>query len=156
MEQEPYIGFVQRDRAKYGFLSNFYMCTIKYKGISFKSVEHAYQWSKTDDPQFQEDIIKCVTPARTKYFGKRCPLREDWEDVKISIMRELVEIKFKDRGLNLQLEATGNIKLVEDAAWDKFWGAGRDGVGENWLGRILMDERAKIFAEDPTEGGVRS
>jgi predicted NAD-dependent protein-ADP-ribosyltransferase YbiA (DUF1768 family) len=42
------------------------------------------------------------------------------------------------------LLATDEADLVEGNHWnDTFWGVCR-GVGQNWLGRILMDERASI------------
>ena len=42
---------------------------------------------------------------------------------------------------------TGDAEIVEDSAFDTFWGVGGDGTGLNWLGRILMETRTALVAE---------
>jgi len=43
-----------------------------------------------------------------------------------------------------RLLQTGDAKLVLNNKWnDKFWGVCR-GVGENWLGKILMEVRDEL------------
>jgi ribA/ribD-fused uncharacterized protein len=69
-------------------------------------------------------------------------MRDDWDDVKLGIMRDLVSRKFKqNKDLRLMLEATGDQELVEGNTWnDTFWGV-CNGEGCNWLGKILMEVR---------------
>jgi ribA/ribD-fused uncharacterized protein len=75
-------------------------------------------------------------------------LRKDWERVKIGIMREAVEAKFRQHDeLRTILLATGDAKLVEHTDNDDFWGDGGDGSGRNELGRILMAVREALRKE---------
>jgi hypothetical protein len=56
-------------------------------------------------------------------------------------MRELITLKFADKELRKKLLATGESYLEETNTWrDTFWGV-CNGVGENWLGKLLMEER---------------
>lgn len=71
------------------------------------------------------------------------PLREDWEDVKVAMMRYLLQQKFAP-GLALRraLVATAPLTLIEGNTWgDRIWGQCPLGVGENLLGRLLMEIR---------------
>jgi ribA/ribD-fused uncharacterized protein len=62
-------------------------------------------------------------------------------------MRRAVLAKFTAHAeLRVLLLATGDEKIVEAADGDHFWGCGANGRGENWLGRILMEARAKFRA----------
>jgi len=40
--------------------------------------------------------------------------------------------------------ATGNNDIVEDNPNDSFWGNGKDGKGENQMGKILMIIRSEL------------
>jgi len=33
--------------------------------------------------------------------------------------------------------------LIEDSEHEPYWGWGKDGAGENWLGQVLMEVRAE-------------
>jgi N-glycosidase YbiA len=132
---------------QYRFLSNFYPCWIEFNDSSYPSVEHAYQAAKTIDEQlrlwFQESI---VTASEAKKAGRRLKIREDWEDVKLSIMHGLLRSKFNQTKLKDMLLATNDEELVEGNTWgDTFWGVCR-GVGENNLGKLLMRTREEIRA----------
>jgi len=73
------------------------------------------------------------------------PMRNDWEEVKVSVMRDLIRQKFKPGSeLSDRLLDTGDWLLEEGNTWgDTFWGV-CDGVGENWLGRLLMERRGEL------------
>ena len=131
------------------FLSNFHVQDkpIVVDGLVFDSVEAAYQAAKTLDPvaraRFQE-----LTPFESKKFGRRLDLREDWEDVKVGIMEELVRYKFNsDNQLAQKLIETFPAMLVEGNWWgDRFWGVCRKNhAGQNHLGRILMKVREELM-----------
>ena len=75
-------------------------------------------------------------------------LRRDWERVKIGIMREAVEAKFRQHDdLRALLLATGDAKLIEHTTNDNYRGDGGDGTGRNELGLCLMAVRASLCAE---------
>lgn len=69
-------------------------------------------------------------------------MRKDWEQIKISLMREIVQAKFEQNPqLKDMLLATGNAYLEEGNTWgDRTWET-VNGIGANHLGRILMDVR---------------
>ena len=129
---------------KYFFLSNFYFCPIEMKNVIYPSVEHAYQASKTFVEAERAWILSAPTAAVAKKRGKKITLRDDWEDVKLKIMKELVKRKFGNTTLQIKLKKTGDAKLIEGNWWgDTFWGV-CNGIGENYLGKILMEVRSKI------------
>lgn len=128
-------------RGEHAFLSNFWMFPIEYEGILYPSTEHAYQAAKYYDRERKERIAAMPKPGQAKRAGQEPGIREDWRDVSIAVMREVCEIKFQDPVLRAKLDATKGEILVEGNTWgDTFWGI-CNGVGENWLGRILMEIR---------------
>ena len=57
-------------------------------------------------------------------------------------MREVVDLKVKsDPGFAQKLKDTGDADLEEASPYDSFWGTGKKGDGENWLGKVLMEVR---------------
>jgi ribA/ribD-fused uncharacterized protein len=124
------------------FLSNMFPCRVEYKGVAYSCAESAFQ--------AQKDISKAETFAtlngyEAKRLGRRVNLRPDWDTVKLYIMYEIVTEKFRQNpALAKALLNTTGIRLVEDNTWnDKYWGK-CNGVGENYLGRILMRVRREL------------
>jgi len=128
----------------YRFLSNFYPSVIIRHARIYDTVEHAYQAAKTNN-QYEKDMIRRMsTPGCAKKLGKQATLRYDWDDVKLQIMFNLVSVKFTDPRLIIKLKATKNKELIEGNTWgDIFWGM-CGGVGENHLGKILMNVRSRV------------
>jgi predicted NAD-dependent protein-ADP-ribosyltransferase YbiA (DUF1768 family) len=61
-------------------------------------------------------------------------------------MRTALKLKFNpgSEAARLLVE-TGWDYLVEYAPWgDTFWGVDRDHLGQNWLGRLIMERRAQL------------
>jgi ribA/ribD-fused uncharacterized protein len=134
--------------SKYAFLSNFFPCIIEFDGNDFPSVEHAFQAAKTRDKQEQFKIWQAATPGKAKREGRKVTLREDWEEIKRDYMKEFIHQKFQDEALRKMLLATGDAELIEGNYWnDTYWGV-CNGVGQNWLGKILMEERRRIKNEN--------
>jgi ribA/ribD-fused uncharacterized protein len=126
------------------FLSNFVPVTVLYNGIIFTSVEHAYVAAKTLDFDLQQTIADIKTPADVKKFGRKLMLRDDWEDVKFSIMNDLLIQKFAQEPFKSQLLNTGDAYLEETNHWgDVIWGV-CNGVGQNNLGHMLIHIRDDI------------
>lgn len=138
------------------FLSNFYPLTIRIGDEDWSSSEHLYQAMKTFDPWWRDRIRGAASPGLAKQMGKRVPIRPDWEEVRVDVMRFVLARKFEPgsemAGLLL---STGDELLVEGNWWhDQFWGSCRcdrhlGTPGLNWLGRLLMARRAELLA--PTE-----
>lgn len=134
---------------KYFFLSNFAPSLLTVDEITYPTVEHAFQAMKTLDPAERAQIAAVATPAAAKWAGRKVALREDWEQVKVEIMEELVRQKFSDPAYADQLRATGEEELVEGNTWnDRFWGVCR-GQGQNHLGKILMRVREELRRTTP-------
>lgn len=126
------------------FLSNFYTSKVEFEGMEFWTVEHAFQAAKTTDMSARRAIQEASTPGKAKRLGRKVALRPDWEDIKIDVMKELVTKKFEDDDLAFMLIRTGDAELIEGNHWgDTFWGV-CDGVGQNNLGKILMEVRENV------------
>lgn len=131
------------------FLSNFYW--FKLPNGQETTVEHLYQAAKTHDLKAKAIVMDSNSPSVAKARGNRVPLRPDWEEVKRSVMFGLVWKKFNS-SLDLadKLMSTEFALLVEGNTWgDKYWGMVPDanGEGENHLGKILMQVRARLRKE---------
>lgn len=127
---------------QHAFLSNFF---VESDGLTG---EHRFQAAKTSDPTWVRRILDAPTPSKAKYHGRSCTLRQDWEAVKIDAMRQVVSVKFTGEPLRTQLIATGDAELIEANVWnDRFWGVDKaSGVGENFLGRLLMEARTALVS----------
>jgi len=126
------------------FLSNFHPADVTLDGDRYRTVEHAYQAAKTLDDTERADIRAVLTPREAKALGQRVTLRQDWDYVKVNAMLDLLRQKFRQEPLKGRLLATGDKRLIEGNTWgDTFWGV-CDGVGENWLGRLLMQVRGEL------------
>lgn len=126
----------------YEFLSNFYMTPVLWEGILYTSSEHAYQASKTLDPNIRKAISLLSTPGKAKRAKKNFVQRPDWNDrLKLLTMEAILRIKFQDPKLRALLDATKGQELIEGNTWgDVFWGV-CNGKGKNHLGTILMNIR---------------
>lgn len=140
-------------KTRYAELSNMHECALPIKigehHYVFRNLEAAYQCLK--QPSLSPAIIEPWTRMNgfeAKQAGKRVQLRNDWNDVKLGIMRKLVSAKFSHPRMALALLATEQATLVHYTPWnDHFWGVNDAGAGHNWLGAILMEQRAALWLE---------
>ncbi len=139
----------------YAFLTNFSVSPVEYEGVTYKTVEHAYQAAKTLDPAWREKIQGKANPgwARQTGKGKAFPMRPDWDQVHLGVMRELLRQKFAAPKRAAQLLSTGQRQLIEGNHWgDIYWGAVLNANGEwegaNHLGKILMEIREELASKD--------
>ena len=134
-------------RDKYFFLSNFYASPFVYNNRAWKTVEHAFQAAKCVNSADVDKIHAAEKPGETKRIGRKVKLRPDWEDKKVGIMLECLEMKFtQNEALMQRLLDTGDKELIEGNTWgDDFWGCirGTNGAwsGKNYLGKLLMEIR---------------
>lgn len=129
---------------QYRFLSNFWLDPIIGPGgLRFEHVEGAYQASKSNSYDDWETIRTQPTPGFAKRAGRKIKMREDWDQVKLTVMKQLLWRKFSPMSaLSYKLmEIDGDIQ--EGNTWhDTFWGIDlRTGQGFNHLGFMLMDIR---------------
>lgn len=138
---------------QYEFLSNFYLAEIEVKGHSFPSTEHAYQAFKTLIPEEFHKVRLAsrngrFSPAESKSLGKRVTMRPDWDSIKIQVMKDICAAKFAQHDdLAAKLIKTYPAELIEGNWWnDTFWGV-CNGVGDNNLGKVLMEIRS-VYLEN--------
>lgn len=148
MTDEP-VYFYTPD-GPHGLLSNFARLGVALDGAWWPTAEHYFQAQKFTDPAHRERIRRAGTAKRAADLGRTraVPLRPDWEEARVLVMARVLEAKFRTHPAARDLLlATGGRELVESAPGDAFWGAGPEGMGENRLGRLLMDLRARLRAQ---------
>jgi len=157
------------------FLSNFHKVRIPRRGKNFPSVEHAYQSAKFDTNTLLnmptklwheiEHIADQHIPVVSDLFTTDCRSgsikriatlltekglhRDNWDEIRVGIMIELLVTKFSHKELRDKLIQTKDFYLIEGNDWgDTFWGACKENStyrGRNILGIILMNIRKKII-----------
>ena len=150
--REPMNSITNFHEEGYTFLSNFYEAPVTYRNLTYGSAEAAFQAQKCLTEEERLPFTE-ARPGKSKGMGRRVKLRPDWEQVKVSLMEEIVRAKFtQNQELKQKLLSTGEKRLVEGNTWgDTFWGVDlRSGRGENYLGVILMRVRDELAKEEMT------
>lgn len=148
-------------RGKWTKLSNYSLCAVWYDGHIYQSTEHAYQAQKSLDPAIQKMIRDSPTPAVAKKLARSVKLRNDWNQVKVSIMFELLREKFAQEPERSILLSTIDELLIEGNHWhDNYWGdcncpKCKDIPGQNMLGKLLVVIRNELRAEDNRDYNAR-
>lgn len=128
------IAFFQ---GEHRYLSNFYPARTVHDGLVFTHSENAFQAAKRSTLA-ERETFQNIEPGAAKRKGREKPLPPIWERDKRLTMFHVVNDKFGAPDLWDRLIATRGSKLIEGNTWnDRFWGT-VNGVGDNWLGRILM------------------
>ena len=118
-----------------------------------KSSENYYQSRKTLDLDIRKKILE-MSPYEAKKYCKTIELRNDWDDVKILVMQEALDIKFSITYYRLLLISCQE-EIIEENYWnDTFWGVYK-GVGKNMLGILLTKLRERIIKEEKFKKRIR-
>jgi ribA/ribD-fused uncharacterized protein len=144
-------GFV----AEYRWLSNYFSCRVEWDGRVYGSAEAAYHSGKYS--QADRDLFTTLDPDRARKLSRVKPYDvAAWEARQVPTMREVVWGKFSQNPeLAKKLLATGDRYLEETNWWgDKIWGVYR-GEGQNLLGKIIMETRARLAKEGTAPGERR-
>lgn len=109
------------------FLSNFYPCEIVVPSdpsVVYPTAEHAYQAWKTEVASEKLAIRNAISPGAAKSFGRhKVSLRKGWDGMKVGVMAQLLEIKFRHPALRQMLVETAPKMLLEGNYWhDTFYG----------------------------------
>ena len=162
-----------KTREAFGGLSNmaagFPLCIGEVK---IRTSEALYQACRFPClPHVQALILAEKSPMAAKMVSKphRAATRNDWDDVRVEIMRWCLEVKLVQHKdcFGALLLSTGDRPIVEQSHKDRFWGAvlSKDGdwlEGANVLGRQLTDLRERLRShpdafsrvEPPNVGGM--
>ena len=153
------VGF----KKEYKFLDNTYRGAFVHSltlhdGSKFSDIfitaEHAYQCAKAKT-YYDAQLISALPYADQAHRnGRKLDLRPDWEDIKLDVMREILQSKFspleldsgKSKSKARKLLDTGTSNLINETKFKRnlFWGT-YDGVGENHLGKLLMEIREELI-----------
>lgn len=141
MNSEPILGFF----GPFRWLSNFHYANVELDGVLYTTNEHAYQAAKHLDLDYRAFIGRLTKPRDAMVAGRDRPARQGWDEMKYDVMWDLNAQKFSNHPkLREMLLETGDAYLEETNSWgDIYWGV-CNGVGQNNLGKILMDVRSKI------------
>src|SRR4051794_10492805 len=71
------IAKIDSFQGEYRFLSNFWPAEVVYEGVTYPSVEHAYQAAKTLSIEERKRIASLPTPGEAKKEGQKLIKRPD-------------------------------------------------------------------------------
>ena len=145
-KMDEVIGFYPREFYPFDNFSSF---KVEWNGYLFSSVEEAYQAASFmgSDEDLVEKIKKShsADEAQRIAYANRDKRREDWDDVKVSIMEELLRLKIEQNPyVKKKLLQTEDYIIVEDSPKDDFWGWGPNRNGQNNLGKLWMKLREEL------------
>lgn len=141
------MAIIKEFQGEYRWLSNFATVDILHDEILYPSVEHAWVASKNTDVNWKRKCAASIHPSLVKKMGDDVDLREDWDEVKETIMKELLILKFNQEPFRTKLIETGNDYIMEGNWWgDKFWGyCLQKNEGRNLLGGMIMGIRLELI-----------
>jgi|TARA_B110000483_G_scaffold238964_1_gene316574 ribA/ribD-fused uncharacterized protein len=128
-------------------LSSWSKHSIFIENLEWPSVEHYVQAMKYDDGPYREKIRNAEHPKSAKKLGesRRKKKRTNWKSERELYMTRGIYTKCKAYPKIAEaLLATGDQDILDTSNYDYFWGCGRDTLGKNRFGAILMDIRAKL------------
>ena len=136
---------INRFKGEYDFLGNRFPCRVLWEGLEYRSAEAAFQASKCQDEKERRAYAGCSTD-KAILKGKDQKPYMGWEEGQLRIMESILRAKFKmSPSLMQKLVDTGNCILLNgNNRQETFWGVDLySWIGENHLGRILMNIRDK-------------
>ena len=133
-------------RGEFSWLSNFFPVQIEYEGLTYPSVENAYQAGKLINKKDREMFID-ITPGKAKKLWRNYPTYNLTEEFRLNLMYQLLSIKFNQEPFKSLLIATDNCNIIEKSYWnDMFFGyCLKTNQGKNHLGQMIMNIREKLL-----------
>lgn len=147
---------VYKTKEDFGGLSNMASgYPLQINGVRILTTEALYQACRFPHvPEVQREIIGQHSPMTAKMKSKphRNDSRPDWDEVRHKIMRWCLHVKLAQNYAEFGrlLLATRDRPIVEQSRKDDYWGAkladeaGDILIGQNVLGRLLMELREKL------------
>ncbi len=145
-------------KANFGGLSNMAAgYSLRVNDIIIPSAEALYQACRFPlFPSIQQEIIEQNSPMTAKMISRKYLKysRQDWEEVKYSIMYWVLKVKLSQNfeKFSRVILKTGNKPIVELSNKDKDWAAVEYQknilVGKNALGRLLMQLREEYIKDE--------
>jgi len=152
---------VYKTKDDFGGLSNMASgFPLLVNGVRILTTEALYQSCRFPHlTEVQREIIAQHSPMTAKMKGKphRKDTRPDWDEVRFKIMRWCLRVKLAQHyeEFGQLLLSTRDRPIVEQSRKDDYWGAKvvdeqehETLVGQNVLGRLLMELRERIKHDD--------
>lgn len=120
---------------------------LELDGETWPSAEHYFEAQLARTPARAEAIKQAANAERAYRLGniwwqRKC---EGWKQKRRVMMTRALYTKVQMYPVvREELMATGDRLILETSAYDHYWGIGRDQRGENMLGKVWMDIRAKL------------
>lgn len=133
---------------------------INVNGVAIKTSEALYQACRFPlHPTIQKMIFTEASPMTAKRVVSpyKHLTRSDWDDIRHKIMRWSLRVKLAQNYSKFGelLLATGDKDIIEQSSRDDYWGAFMQGsavlVGQNVLGRLLMELRSRLQTDTSQE-----
>lgn len=147
LDNDKQVFFYEQD---FYVLSNFSSFQLRWKGIKFLCSEVAYHWEKFPGLPLQRDLLACESAHDAFKLAEqyKTAVRKDWNEVRVGIMRAMLMAKATQHPyVRTKLLQTGDRALIENSWRDSFWGWGENRDGQNMLGKLWMEVRAELRAE---------
>lgn len=148
-------------------LSNFYHCDLVVNSVKYRSVEHFYQMrraelcnehklvAKLHSLDTAREVKQTVNEFKRANPGKLALVEED----DLAVMKSGLVAKFCSGPLRTFLLSTGNKRIVECNAHDRFWSCGlhldnpsvfsrASWKGKNNLGKLIEAVRSQVANEN--------
>ncbi len=110
----------------YGCFSNYAPYPVEIEGLLWPTTEHYYQAQKFEDAHYRERIRQDKHPSAAKGLGnsRKVPIRPDWDDMRVDVMRKAVRAKLAQHPeVAATLLSTGDALLVDEHPWPASNGA---------------------------------
>lgn len=98
-------------QGEYRWLSNFWQCPVKVSGWDFPSAENAYQAAKSLDPDVWQNMMY-LPPNKAKRYGRQIEIREDWEEIKLDVMRYILNAKLSMWAAHPEIRASWSQSIM--------------------------------------------
>lgn len=143
-------------------LSNFFPCTLIWKGAEYPSAEHIYQAEKAvmnNRPDIAAEIVGTETALEAKKVGKKVYTKDNWEVENQQLMYKVLENKVNQlKVVRDTLLSKKDEMIVEAVPYDYLWGSGLTKTatrntdpskwpGKNMLGQMWMSIREELEQE---------
>ena len=142
---EDFPDTINSFKGEYAFLGNRFPYRFVWRGLTFGSVEAAFQASKCSDEAERKVYTSC-SADKAALKGKEQIPYTGWKEERLGIMESIQQAKFEQTpALMRKLADTGSRILINgNNTQETFWGVDLySWQGENQLGKILMKIRDK-------------
>ncbi len=140
------INFVE---PRFMYLSPFSAHPVEIWGEIFSTAEHAYQASRIKTGPQRDAVRNASSPLDSWREGQKYKNDPDLqleEFDKDAVMEEIFRAKITQHpDIAEVLKESGTRELLKVHDTDYYWGTGKDGSGENIMGKLWMKLRSELI-----------